>query len=71
MTLAEFRRLTAHLDGERELLCAGAEVGVIWTDDNTVSVDEEHFWVERECPDATVLYRTPDRFERRLPAATC
>ncbi len=38
MTLAEFRRLTAHLAGERELLCAGAgtNIGddgvVLWPD---------------------------------------
>ena len=30
MTLGEFRRLTAHLPGERELLCAGAEIKIVW-----------------------------------------
>lgn len=41
MTLAEFRRLTAQLDGERELLCAGAEINIVWHDEaDYVSIDD-------------------------------
>ena len=32
MTLAEFRRLTAHLRGDAELYCGGARVGAVWCD---------------------------------------
>ena len=40
MTLAEFRRQTAHLAGERELLSAGESVAVLWySDDDKVSID--------------------------------
>ena len=41
MTLAEFRKLTSHLAGERELLCAGAPVGLLWHDERAcVSIDD-------------------------------
>jgi hypothetical protein len=41
MTLTEFRKVTAHLAGERELLCAGAPVEMVcYTDDDKASVNE-------------------------------
>jgi len=57
MTLAEFRRLTAHLAGERELLCAGAEIGILWHDEvDIVSVDDDRGWSINLDDDATVIY---------------
>ena len=47
MTLAEFRRLTAHLAGERELLCAGAEINIVWHDEtDAVSIDDGYVDVD-------------------------
>ena len=41
LTLAEFRRATAHLAGERVLLCAGKEVRILWHDEvDAVSIDD-------------------------------
>lgn len=40
MKLATFRRLTAHLPDDLEMLCAGAEVCVLWHDENHVSIDD-------------------------------
>ena len=59
MTLTEFRKLTAHLAGERELLCAGAPVGLLWHDGvDVVSIDDDRmFLIEEEQEDATVLHR--------------
>lgn len=56
LTLGEFRSLTAHLDGDRELLCAGASVGILWHDeDDCVSIDDAH-WLDLDGQDATVLH---------------
>lgn len=54
MTLREFRALTAHLGGERELLCAGAEIAIVWCNEsNYVVIDDG----APDLPaDATVLY---------------
>ena len=40
MTLNEFRELTAHLDGDLELLCAGAAVNVLWHNGDCISIDD-------------------------------
>ena len=41
MTLTQFRILTAHLEGDMELLCAGADIGLLWHDDRAVSIDND------------------------------
>ena len=40
MTLGHFKRLTAHLDEDLELLCAGAELAIVWHDDQYLSFDD-------------------------------
>ncbi len=63
MTLAEFRRLTAHLAGERELLCAGAEINIVWhdetdavsIDDGYVDVDDHGVVLWQDCPERSCL----------------
>ena len=56
MLLSEFRSLTEHLDGELELLCAGAPIGLLWHDEGAVvSIDDEALYELDE--DAVVLYR--------------
>ena len=58
MTLAEFRAKTAHLGGSRELLCAGAPVGILWHDENgNVSIDDDETLVMEPNDRPTVLYR--------------
>jgi hypothetical protein len=59
MTLAEFRRLTAHLAGERELLCAGVPVGLLWHDEtDVVSIDDDAMYpIGEEGTECTVLCR--------------
>jgi len=42
MTLAEFRRLTDHLAGELELLCAGAPIRIVLHDTDAVSIDDSY-----------------------------
>ena len=63
MTLAEFRRLTAHLGGTRELLAAGASVGVLWHDEvGNVSIDDDETLPPTD--GVTVLFReTAPEFE--------
>ena len=57
MTLAEFRRLTSHLAGERELLCAGAPVGLLWHDERAcVSIDDEAGYQLGDEPSVVVLF---------------
>jgi uncharacterized protein YecE (DUF72 family) len=41
MNLATFRRLTANLSGDLEMLCAGAKVWSLWHNENYVSIDNE------------------------------
>ena len=57
MTLAEFRELTAHLDGDLEFYCAGADIGLLWHNDAAVSIDDDGCYPLDEDEDATVLYR--------------
>lgn len=58
MTLDEFRELTAHLDGKHELLCAGADVGLCWHNDDYVSIDDEANY-DLVDDDSVVLFRDP------------
>ncbi len=41
MTLQHCRDATAHLSGDLELLCAGASIGIVWHDDDHISIDDE------------------------------
>ena len=64
MTLQEFRELTAHLDGDLELTCAGGDVAIVWHDHGAVSIDDGTPWLDDE-DNATVLY------ERSAAIAPC
>lgn len=59
MTLADFRALTAHLEGERELRCAGVPVNILWHEEgDIVSFDDG----PPDLPaDAIVLYNDGDQ----------
>ena len=57
MTLAEFRRLTAHLAGERQLLCAGAPVRILWHDEvDSVAIDDGSPFLDGCEDEHTILY---------------
>lgn len=54
MTLAEFRKLTAHLPGDLEFCCAGGEIRILWHHETTVSIDDG---LDFELPwDASILF---------------
>ena len=55
MTLQEFRRLTAHLDGNMEVTAAGGDVAALWHNQESVSIDDGLPWLDRE-DNATVLF---------------
>ena len=55
MTLAEFRKLTAHLDGDMELTAGGGDVVIVWHDQRSVSIDDGMPWLDDE-DNATVIF---------------
>ena len=64
MTLAEFRELTQHLDGDLELLVAGAPIELLWHDDEYVSIDDDCTFGldDGSLGDANVLFRDEHEF---------
>ncbi len=40
MLLSEFRELTSGLNGDLELLCAGAPLNILWHSEDCVSIDD-------------------------------
>ena len=60
MLLSKFRELTADMDGEVELLCAGCEVCILWRNVDCVSIDYDTTPIEMEIATNVVLYRTPE-----------
>ena len=58
MTLAEFRRLTAHLSGDLEFYCAGADIGLLWHRDDYLSIDDDASYPLEG--DFTVLFRASE-----------
>lgn len=55
MTLQEFRRLTAHLDGNMEVTAAGGDVAALWHNQESVSIDDGLPRLDHE-DNATVLF---------------
>ena len=61
MTLTEFRKLTAHLVGDRALMCAGVPVGILLHDETgNISIDDDETLPMDPEGYPTVLFREAD-----------
>lgn len=62
MTLAEFRKMTANLPGDVEMLCGGVRTGAVWCDEDElahVTIDDDEDYPAEEYGNK-VLFREPN-----------
>ena len=65
MTLAEFRELTAHLDGDMELTAGGGDVAIVWHNQRSISIDDGMPWLGPEHSDSDRLTHPSRNAESR------